>query len=123
MTKSTHDPQTIWTQRALDQSEGAERLGPDIRFIWWRNPTNHNSLRLSSPGYNWFVKRCNFKFFKIELDPVITSRQLIQLERLFTEPYFIKSLKVIYVMSEQDTVMLQLHAGNLGRYLDSIQNS
>ena len=122
MTKSTLDSQNIWTERALQSCTEDTRLGPNVRLIWWRNPTNYQSLRLTSVGYNFFVKQAEFNFYKIELDPGITSRQLIQLERLFTEPYFIKSHNLIFVMSEQDAIMLQLHAGNLGRYLDSIQN-
>ena len=53
----------------------------------------------------------------------IKPRQLLQLERLLTEPYYIKDLLKLWVHSEQDAIMLQLHAGNLAQFLDNLQEN
>ena len=91
--------------------------------IWWRNPTNKNSLRLTNFGLKFFVDQCKHTAHTIKLDAdSIKSKHLIQLERLFTAPYFIKNTAII-VFSEQDAVMLQLHGGNLNQYLDNLQTN
>lgn len=95
-----------------------------VEFQWWQNPTNPNSLRLTTVGYKWFTGVAKLKAYEIKLpkEQKILPKQLLQLERLFTEPYFIKSLVHILVFSEKDAVMLQLHAGNLANYLNSLEN-
>lgn len=89
--------------------------------IWWRNPTNHNSLRLTNFGLKFFADNLKQKTYSIALDAdSIRSKHLIQLERLFTAPYFVKNTALV-VFSEEDAIMLNLHAGNLNNYLDNLQ--
>ncbi len=122
MTASIHDPQQHWIDLANEAASVSTNPGKNPRILWFRNPTNHNSLRLTKIGFTWFVSKAGFTFHKIDLESAVNSRQLIQLERLFTAPYVITA-KTIYVMSEQDAVKLQLHAGNLAQYLDNLQSN
>jgi hypothetical protein len=80
-------------------------------------------MRLSKIGATWLSKKTKFDIHIITLDRPITPKMLLQLERLLTEPYFIKDLKELWVHSQQDAIMLTLHAGNLSAYLDNIQEN
>jgi len=122
VTKSIHDPQQHFITLANEAASVSTNPGKNARMLWFRNPTNHDSLRLTRIGFTWFFGKAGFTFHKIELASEVTGRQLIQLERLFTAPYVITQ-KTIHVMSEQDAVMLQLHAGNLAQYLDNLQDN
>jgi hypothetical protein len=91
------------------------------RYQWFWNPTKPSSMRLSKIGATWLAKKTKFVMHEITLDNQITPRHLILLERILTEPYYIKDLTHLWVHSETDAIMLTLNAGNLGAYLDSLQ--
>jgi hypothetical protein len=93
------------------------------RYQWFYNPTKPTSMRLSKIGASWLGKKTEFKFHTIKLDKQITPKILLQLERLLTEPYYIKDLLELWVHSETDAIMLTLHAGNLAAYLDNLQGN
>jgi hypothetical protein len=93
-----------------------------VEHTWWQNPLNRDSLRLTSTGFKWAGKHAGMVFHAVELQEKILPKQMLQLERLLTSPYYIKTLKTLYVVSETDAVMLQLHGGNLNQYLDNLQN-
>jgi hypothetical protein len=80
-------------------------------------------MRLSKVGATWLAKKTDFVLHEIELAQQIKPRQLIQLERLLTEPYYIRDLLHLWVHSEQDAIMLQLHAGDLAQYLDNLEEN
>ncbi len=89
------------------------------QLLWW-NHTDKTNLRLSKYGWK-FITQSKIKIYCCELSQPLRSRTLIQLSRFFTCPYYIKSLETIYVLGEQEMVMLQLHANNLQQYLDNQQ--
>jgi hypothetical protein len=93
------------------------------RYQWFFNPTKPTSMRLSKIGATWLSKKTTFPFHIIKLDKQITPKMLLQLERLLTEPYYIKDLTELWVHSETDAIMLTLHAGNLAAYLDNLQDN
>jgi len=93
------------------------------RYQWFFNPTKPTSMRLSKVGAMWLAKKTDFDLHLVGLDKPITPKMLLQLERLLTQPYYIKDLKELWVHSEQDAIMLALHAGNLGTYLDNLQEN
>lgn len=123
MTKSTLNKQRDYQHHVL-RVAGVEdpTLFDPMLPVWWRNPTNHNSLRLTIYGYKQFTKKLGLTAHEIELAETLTSKHLLQLERLFQEPYYIHNKK-LFVFGEQDAVMLQLHAGNLAQYLDNLQSN
>jgi hypothetical protein len=90
--------------------------------IWWRNPTNPNSLRLTHYGLKFFVDTLKQPSHTVKLAEPFKSKHLLQLERLFTAPYYVRN-NALELFSEQDAIMLQLHAGNLGQYLDNLQTN
>jgi len=45
----------------------------------------------------------------------------LQLERLLDKPYYLPNWKRLLVLDEATAIMLQLHAGDLGTYLDNLQ--
>lgn len=122
MNKFTQSKQREFQRRVIREG-GLDPL-PYESFIamWWRNPTNHNSLRLTHIGLKFFTHQLKLPSHEIKLSEPIKSKNLIQLERLFKEPYFIKAESLI-VLGEEDAIMLQLHAGNLGQYLDNLSLS
>ncbi len=126
MTASTLDPQREWIDRVskIVHDNGAVNkkfLTGNLRHLWFRNPTNRSSLRLSSVGWQLFKTHAGVKFHEIVLEETVTGRQMLQLERLFNAPYYIKGAFNLHVVSEQDAIMLQLHAGNLAQYLNNLQ--
>jgi hypothetical protein len=120
--KSTLNKQRDFQRRVISGA-GLDPL-PYESFItlWWRNPTNHDSLRLTHIGLKFFTHQLKLPSHEIKLSEPIKSKNLLQLERLFKEPYFIKTESLI-VMGEEDAIMLQLHAGNLGQYLKNLEMS
>ena len=123
MTKSTHNRQKEFQHNALKASGVTNpEIFDEYIPLWWRNPTNHNSLRLTHYGFKQFVGRLKLAHHTVKFSEPITSKQLLQLERLFQEPYYLR-VEVIEVLGEQDAIMLQLHAGNLGQYLDNLQTN
>jgi hypothetical protein len=121
--KSTRNAQREYQHRILK----AAGLDPNAFVIfelqWWRNPTNKDSLRLTPSGYKYFTKALKIPCYEIELPDIIKSKNLVQLERQFKEPYFVNTAKCNTVFGEQDAIMLQLHAGDLNRYLDDLSNT
>lgn len=90
---------------------------------WWQNPLNPTSFRLTKNGYHWFASIAKITGHTIELEEKIMPKHLLQLEKLFTEPYYIQNLKTIVVYGETDAIMLRLHSGNLATYLDNLESN
>jgi hypothetical protein len=118
---STPNRQREYQRRVINEAGLDPNVFEEMTKIWWRNPTNHNSLRLTNFGLKFFKDNLKQKTYAIKLDEnSIRSKHLLQLERLFTAPYFVKNTELI-VFGEQDAIMLQLHAGDLNAYLDNLQ--
>lgn len=127
MTESTHNPQREWTLRVAELGRKVNPELPlfqksisDLHYLWFRNPLNKKSLRLSTAGKTAFAKFGGVKFHEIRLDTVVTGKQMLQLEELFSDPYYIGN-GFILVSNEKDVIMLKLSDGNLGQYLDNQQ--
>ena len=94
----------------------------DFKHALWVNASNPNSLRLTINGYNWAIKVCNQTAYKIVATHHITNGVLLKLEKLMTSPYYIGPNRgELYLMGEQDSIMISLHSGNLDRYLDDLE--
>ena len=97
MTKSTRDTQQEWQFNAIVAAGYDPERFVGVEHQWWMNPLNHSSLRLTSIGHKWLVQYSKWKFHCIELVDQVMPKQMLQLERLLTSPYYIKQLKVLYV--------------------------
>ncbi len=123
MTKSTRNQQQYAKAvLALANVPHNSPLGT-MHKDWWQNPLNPTSFRLTKTGYHWFASIAKISGHTIELEEKIMPKHLLQLEKLFSEPYYIENLKTIVVYSETDAVMLQLHSGDLATYLDNLESN
>ena len=94
----------------------------NVRNIWWQNPINDASLRLTREGFRFFAEKAKLPYHEITLSPdqTPTLKIMLQLERSFKEPYYLMN-RAIRVFGEQDAIMLHLHGGNLVAYLTSLE--
>jgi hypothetical protein len=100
--------------------KGTEHSEESFRHSLWHNITNPNSLRLTNGGYAWVIKHCKLTAYNIKVDKRMTNLVLLQLDHLMTAPYCLVSRNAIKLIGEQDAIMLELHAGNLESYLNSL---
>lgn len=119
MSSDAPDLQMFWQEKFCASEWLAKYTISNLRSSWWHNPTNSKSLRLTKLAFNSIAKSNQIKFYKFELPDQILPKTLVQLERVFVEPYYIFNIKTIYVHSESDAMMLTLHANNLQQYLDN----
>jgi hypothetical protein len=105
-------PQSIWQDKFYQLTPYA--VNPSM---WWYNPTNHNSLRLTQNAY--LEIRDHVKFYKFKLLHEIRPKTFVQLERHFAEPYYVQNHKTLHIVSDRDAMMIGLHANNLQQYLDN----
>jgi hypothetical protein len=88
---------------------------------WWYNPLNGKSMRLTKMGLVWCSDVARIPSYQIELDRPLTSKHLLQLERLLVDPYFIQKINKLLLFSERDAIMLRLNNGDLTTYLNSLE--
>ena len=128
MSKSTRNKglQAEWQERFLGHAPmpipkvATEHTEETFRYSLWHNVTNPNSLRLTNGGYDWVIKNCKQTAYKIKVDKSMSNRVLLQLDHLMTSPYCLVSRNAIKLLSEEDAIMLQLHAGNLEQFLNNL---
>lgn len=118
MTSDVQDLQMFW-QEKFCTSDWLTNVISKARSTWWYNPTNPKSLRLTKSVFNAIIQHKSINLYKFELPDAILPKTLVQLERVFTEPYYIFNIRTIYVHSDKDAMMLSLHANNLQQYLDN----
>ena len=82
---------------------------------------HEDTVKKLSPWGYYREKKTDFKLHIIELTKPIVPRMLLQLERLLEKPYYIPNWQKLLVLDETTAVMLQLHAGDLGTYLNNLQ--
>jgi hypothetical protein len=96
--------------------------GPKPRQVW-HNPTNPDSLRLTTEAYSALVKYECKTCYSFKLNEKMTNLMLLQLDRLMTAPYYIRSRHFLELFGEADAIMLNLHANNLAQYLNTLAES
>ena len=93
-----------------------------LSYQLWNNPKDKDSLRLSITGYRFVVSELKLTQYKFEVDPPLTNKNLLQLERYFPGMYFILSDKFI-VFDEAEASMIHLMDGNLVAYLNNLETN
>ena len=78
-------------------------------------------MRLTNHGYMLFKSNLKILDYNIKLTQMIMPKQLLQLERHISYPYYVQNLSNLIVFDELTAVMLQLHNGNLNTYLDNLE--
>lgn len=135
MSKSTHSQEYWNNQFQLNYVRGRDLLtnektvyyGPfnladhnNDKNLFWVNPFNSQSLRLSKVGFAYVRGNTNLKYYKISIKEKIMPKTFLKLEKALTSPYYIENLTELFVLCEQDMIMLQLHNADLETYLDNI---
>jgi len=118
--------QLEWTRVFLKQKNSTnieidQQTVDYFRIVYWFNPTNERSMRLTDAGFDNLLS-FNIQHFSHKLDCAILPKTLVQLEKFFTEPYFIHHLNCIKTFDEATSLTLTLYNNNLQSYLDHTQN-
>lgn len=121
-TKSSHKR---YTQRQLTEIFCAQGNVPvanvtDMQKLWWMNPTDPVSLRLSAYGLKYVKVDLKLKSYEFALEEELNNMHLMQLERLFQGMYYLMKRQKLIVFEEQEAMMLTLHGNNLKGYLESL---
>lgn len=119
MNKSIRD-QRSYTEGILLASGKPSEEYPLVIKVWWWNHTSPNNLRLSKSGIQYINKFTKIPVYECQLPTPLTNRNLVQLSRLFTCPYFIAKSDKVLLLGKEEATMLLLHAGNLSQYLDNL---
>lgn len=92
-------------------------------WSWWANPVSPTSMRLTAAGHTMLTEKLMLKQYEFTLPKGMkwTGITLLQLDRNITSPFFIKGTTKIVFYSEQDSIMLALHGGDLIRYLSAFE--
>ena len=119
MTKSTHKryTQPQLTEIFASQSNHHPKL---LQYTIWNNPKKNDSLRLSVSGYSYVVKELGYVSYRFELDPPLTNKNLLQLERFFPSMYFILQDK-FFVFDQEEASMINLMDSNIVAYLNNLE--
>jgi hypothetical protein len=89
-------------------------------LIYRAKPNHDGYVRVSVDGKKWITGACGLPIYHFRLNDRINNQHLLQLDHLITSPYYIRSRSYIELFGENDAIMLSLHAGNLARYLDTL---
>ena len=119
MTQSTNNNREQWLRKLLVDFHSPNTTP----HIWWYNPINPASLRLTRNGYNWIKKYTTIPTYRVDIQDRILPKQLLQLERLLASPYMLLRYDRIELLDETTAVMLQLHAGDLNTYLQNLEDT
>lgn len=92
---------------------------------WWQNIQEHGGLRLSVVGYAIFCKQANMRPFEFEIQPeILTSRNLILLDRQMTCPYMImrkKGHETTLVLFGSREAMIATLYGNISDWISTLR--
>ena len=116
--------QIEWTRVFLQQKHLAKEVDQKLidyyRAVFWFNPTNERSMRLTYSGIDSLLE-FNIQHYSHKLEQAILPKTLVQLEKIFTEPYYIDGLNCIKTFDEATSLTLILYNNNLQSYLDNSQ--
>ena len=111
------------TKIFIEQADYPVGVTTDMQKMWWKNPTDDTSLRLSLAGLQFVKAVLKLQSYDFELSEELTNQQLLQLERQFKGMYYLLKRQKIIVFDESESIMLTLYSGNLKAYLDSIESA
>ena len=94
-----------------------------MQQIWWVNPTDPDSLRLSFHGLKLVKSVLKMESFEFDLPENVTNHSLLQLERVFGGMYFLLKRQKLIVFEEQEAMMLTLHGNDIKNYLEHLEST
>lgn len=93
---------------------------------WWFNLRKNGGMRLTSTGFDTFVKKLELENYSYPIDnPMLFNQQtILDLDRKMQMPYYIHATKgvpkKIVFFGSREAVMANLY-GNLQQFLDNYQ--
>jgi hypothetical protein len=120
-TKSSHKKYTQLQLTEIFASQSNHHPNR-LQYIIWNNPKKNDSLRLSMSGYSYVIKDLGYVSYRFELDPPLTNKNLLQLERFFPSMYFILQDK-FFVFDQEEASMINLIDGNIVAYLNNLEST
>jgi len=123
MSKTSPIDQIGWTIKFLEAAHGSlEQYSVEgFRKIWWFNPINLTSMRLTKIGVNFAIEKAKIYYYKHKINSRIMPKTLLQLERILEYPYFVQDLETILIFDERTSLVLTLYNDNLQSYLNNEQ--
>jgi hypothetical protein len=94
----------------------------DYQKLWWMNPTDAHSLRLTLQGLQFVKARLKLQSYEFALPDDLTNHNLLQLERWFRGMYYLLKRHKIILFEEEEALMLTLHGSDLKTYLDNLES-
>lgn len=93
--------------------------------LWWYNLRRNGGMRLTTAGYDAFVKNLEIQNYKFDIkDPtVFTQQTILSLDRKLKMPYYIHAVKGIpkhIVFFGSQEAMLANLFGDLEKFLSSL---
>jgi hypothetical protein len=117
-----------YTQRQLTKifvQQGNLPIAETSTFqkLWWMNPTDTDSLRLTLQGLQFVKAILKLQSYEFVLPDELTNHNLLQLERSFKGMYYLLKRQKIIVFEEEEAMMLTLHGSDLKGYLDNLEST
>lgn len=114
------DQKTLLTRKILEQLgiQITEKSFKDWYRLWWQNPRETGSMRLTDRGLEDFEQKAGFKSYKIDFPQpldTVTNQFILDLEHFIGSPYYL-TRKHIVVFTEKLAVQLVLFGGDLQKY-------
>jgi hypothetical protein len=102
------------------------RFYPDVkhsidhfRRVWFFNPLNAGSMRLTKTGYQFCTLTAQFQQYRHEIPTKMMPKTLLQMEKNFPCPYYLPTLSDLRLFDERTSLTLTLYANDLQKYLDN----
>jgi hypothetical protein len=91
-----------------------------FRKVWFFNPLNANSLRLTKVGFQFCTNNAEIENYRHNLNANILPKTLLQMEKYFPAPYYINYINEIRIFDERTSMTLILYNNDLQKFLDNI---
>ena len=91
-----------------------------FRRVWFFNPLNAGSMRLTKTGYQFCTITAKFQQYQHEIPTKLMPKTLLQMEKNFPYPYYLPTLSDLRLFDERTSLTLTLYANDLQQYLNNI---
>lgn len=109
-----------YTSKFIEEASLDPRTHKQLLWLWFFNPANKTSVRLTKDGYNFMTNTLKLMSTQVKIDKPILSKVMLKLDRHIHSPYFVQNSKTIHFFGSEDALMLTLNGNNLEHYLSSI---
>jgi hypothetical protein len=113
------------TQELVQLLPDEQRIGVESAMsAWWFNLRKNGGMRLTSTGFDTFVKKLELEHYSYPIDnPMLFNHEtILDLDRKMQMPYYIHAAKgvpkQIVFFGSREAVMVNLY-GNLQQFLDN----